>query len=66
MIEVCRNKKKCLVSAEQKAALANLKNPHSPQRICSEAVNGPQNALSNTQWHAKDWSAETTEQESIK
>lgn len=61
-----QKRKKYLVSAEQEAALANLKNPHSPQRICSEAVNRPQNALSNTQWQAKDWSAETTEQESIK
>lgn len=32
-------KKKCSVSAAHKAALAYLKNPHSPQRICSDAVN---------------------------
>lgn len=32
-------KKKCSVSAAHKAALAYLKNPHSPQRICSDTVN---------------------------
>ena len=37
-------KKKCSVSAAHKAALAYLKNPHSPQRICSDAVNMPQTA----------------------
>ena len=56
-MEVCREEKKCSVSA-----LASWKNPRRPQRICSDVVNMLQTGPVPPTRHARDCIVGNTEQ----